>query len=69
VGHPDYAMNQEIWDSVVCRKHDAMHALLETPAPHGAALIRKLELLAGDDFDATPETMQHLLEDARRIFA
>ncbi len=68
-GHPTYAMNQAIWDSVVHTKADAMHALLETPAPDGEALIRKLELLAGDDFDATPETMQHLLEDARRLFA
>ena len=69
VGHPDFAMNQAIWDSVVCTKADAMHALLETPAPHGAALVRKLEMLASDDFDATPETLQYLLEDARRLFA
>ena len=66
---PEYARNDVIWRAVVDAKHHAMHALLETPAPHGAALVRKLELLAGDDFDASPETLQHLLEDARRLFA
>lgn len=68
-GTDAYDVQGAIWSAVVDAGAEALKALMQTPAPNGAAIIRKLELCAAGDFDISPEWLEWLLDDARRVMA